>query len=426
MSEGKAGEFAPYGTVPPGFEATYTGQTDISTVDTSDSYQSYFTDEGGNVIRKYSVWGFSHVKEDDWNDEIRYINHLQEDLGFLSDDVRRIRAQLASLQCCDSGVPVTIDEVLSAIGVGNLPDPAFRPGCWMSMGTRTTQPLQVESMRAIEDVLTGYLDGRTIEATVVAYPHAQGFIRRAYEWLGPVEGLSDLQKLMMQRMLLPFEFFTRRNEDHEEVYCTCFGEEGQGKRIDAQISELVGIPEIYPAYREGHKENLDSISDPEKRNLYFICSRIADCVSELSDCHHGTFRRIEKWVHAIGTLTWDIPTRREHAEGTRLGCLLFGYALGLDRWLQGVPMQFLLLDLGHVDLGFDPKNEILRVYAHLGEKTPMKRWLAACLWYKVTLEPPASLYRWGWRHKALLEAASERGLSVREWMDAALGTGGGI
>ena len=38
----------------------------------------------------------------------------------------------------------------------------------------------------------------------------------------------------------------------------------------------------------------------------------------------------------------------------------------------------LFLDLGHIGLGFDPKNEIVRVYAYLGEEqTSAKNWLAA-------------------------------------------------
>jgi hypothetical protein len=87
-------------------------------------------------------------------------------------------------------------------------------------------------------------------------------------------------------------------------------------------------------------------------------------------------------------------------ERERLGRLLFGYVLGLDQWLKGTPMQFLLLDLGHVDLGFDPKNEILRVYAYLGEeRTALKEWLAACLWYLMY----ASLVRWD-IHKDLIES----------------------
>jgi hypothetical protein len=100
-------------------------------------------------------------------------------------------------------------------------------------------------------------------------------------------------------------------------------------------------------------------------------------------------------------------------ERARLGRLLFGYILGLDRWLLGEPMQFLLLDLGHVDLGLDPKNEILRVYAYLGEgRSPVKEWLAACLWYHLY----ASMQRRN-AHQALIARAAESGVSLRAWME---------
>lgn len=414
----KAGVFAPYEQVPIGFEAIYTGQTDVDAVDTSGADVAYRTDAGGNVIVQYSLWGFAHTKEEDWNDEIRAINRMQAQLGPLDDETRAIRAHIASLVPCDNGFPVTVDEILDAIGTGCLPEPAFHPGCWMSRGTRSTQPHQAESMRVIETTLRGYLDGEPKEAFVDQYPYAKGYVERAYSWLGPVEELSQVQELMIERMLLPFAFFAKHTEDRGAVYADCFLEGGMGKRLDARISALAGIPEIYANYRPEYREHLASITDPEKRNIYTVCAHIADCVSELSDCHHSTFRRIERWIYGIGTLTWDMPTRVAHTEGIRLGRTLFGYALGLDRWLQGVPMQFLLLDLGHVDLGFDPKNEILRVYAYLeGERTPAREWLAACLWYTLTLMPPASLYKWGRRHKELIADTVAKGISVREWMD---------
>jgi len=226
----------------------------------------------------------------------------------------------------------------------------------------------------------------------------------------------------MERMLLPFEFFTNHNENRDAVHNNCFLEGGEGFRLDARISELAGLPKIYPKHEKEYRDNLNTISDTGKRELYKICGNIAFGTSELSDCHHNAFRFIENWIYGIGTLRWGIPTRIKGAEGKRLGHLLFDYALGLDRWLQGVPHQFLLLDLGHINLGFDPKNEILRVYAYLGDKkTRVNKWLAACLWYTLTLEPPASLYKWGWRHKELVESAKGNGISVREWMDSALG-----
>jgi hypothetical protein len=82
------------------------------------------------------------------------------------------------------------------------------------------------------------------------------------------------------------------------------------------------------------------------------------------------------------------------------------------------------MDLGHVDLGFDPKNEVLRAYAWLGEeRTPVKKWLVACLWHNLTYAPidrahPAGLVR----RPELLEHAAALGVSVREWMDSAVGS----
>ncbi len=91
--------------------------------------------------------------------------------------------------------------------------------------------------------------------------------------------------------------------------------------------------------------------------MYRTCCAIAAGVCTLSDCHHNTFRFIESWIHGIGTGCLEISTRKAHTEKQRLGRLLLGYALGLDRWTAGVPMQFLLMDLGHIDLGFDPKTK---------------------------------------------------------------------
>jgi len=77
-------------------------------------------------------------------------------------------------------------------------------------------------------------------------------------------------------------------------------------------------------------------------------------------------------------------------------------------------MDILLLDIGYADLGFDPKDEILRVYRYLGsEKTPVKDWLAACLWYNLCNSAHGGLRR----HKDILERASEIGISISEWMD---------
>jgi len=184
---------------------------------------------------------------------------------------------------------------------------------------------------------------------------------------------------MLQRLLLPFEWFAKRsNRPVREIHEDCMKEGGTGRRIDARIEELAGLPGISPRHAE-YKPRLEAIDDDRKREIYDVVCHIADCCCELSGCHRSLLRRIEKWIHGIGTGSLAIPTQRPHAEGDRLGRLQFGYALGLDRWLQDFPMHFLQMDLSHIDLGFDPWPEVQRVYGQLGsEHDPVKVWLAGC------------------------------------------------
>jgi len=420
MGNKKDGQLVPYDMVSPGLEAEYTGESDLSLFE-SNQLLTYSADTEGFVMARYSLWGFAHITEETWNDEIRLINAMQSKLGFLDDNTRRIRQHIGGLVCCDSGVPTTIDELLNIIGTGHLPEQSFRRGCFGTSGTRSTQPDHVESMIVIDAILKGFLNGESEEESIMKYPQAKGFIKRAYEWLESAEKFSELQRLLMRRILLNFDSFTKRNEDIYAVYNNCFAEDGEGFKLEEQISALAGLPKVYPINKKEYQENLNTISDAAKRDLYTICGNIADGGCELSDCHHNTFRFIENWIYGIGTLKWGIPTRAKSTEEKRLGQLLFGYALGINKWLQDIPLQFILLDLGHIDLGFDPKNEILRVYAYLGDKnTPVNKWLTACLWYTLTLNPNASLNTYGERHKELIESVTEHGLSVREWIDSIL------
>jgi hypothetical protein len=409
----------PYDMVSPGFEAMYTGEKDSGSTETNEWPLNRIVDEKGNVIEKWSTWTWTD-QEKKWNNEIKYINSMQEKLGHLDDKIRQIRAHIGSLVICEPGIPVTIDELLNAIGLGQLPSPSFHNGCWCASMWWETRGTQIgPGMEIIENVLTGYLAGKSAEDAIKKFSYAEGFIRRTYEWLGPIEKLTPVQKLMLERMLLPFEFFSGRNEDYAAVNKNCFEEGGRGPQIDKEIASKTGLPPIYMDYLPMYKKNIDKITDPKKKELYKICCHIAHGIHGLSDCHHNAYRYIEAWIHGIGRGTFDIPTRNKGSERKRLGQLLFGYALGLDKWLLGRPMKFLLLDLGHIDLGFDPRNEILRVYAYLGEeKNPIKQWLAACLYYNLVYNSNGGLHR----YTDLLERASGKGMAVyvSEWMDSVL------
>jgi len=413
----------PYDTVSPGYEAVYTGEESAKHIQEDGWPISRFTDDEGKIIEQWSVWTWTpQNREEAWGEQIRYINKMQAALGPLDDETRRLRAHIGSLVLCEPGIPVTIDELLNAIGRGYLWEQPFHNGCWccsMWWDSQGTQPRHTEIMQTIEDCLTSYLEGISLENLIERFPHAEGFLRRAFDWLGPVNSLSEIQELLIKRMLLPFEIFTRRNLDTNAVYKNCFEDGGRGQQLDTEISRKAGLPKIYPDYRLEFRENLQSIPEPEKQELYRICCSIAHGLHELSDCHHSMYRWIENWIHEIGTGKWEIATRKSGTERERLARLLFGYTLGLDKWLMGNPMQFLLLDLGHLDLGFDPKNEILRVYAYLGEgKTPVKEWLAACLWHNLSGGGNPR----GWViQQPLNERAKQLGISTHEWMDSTMG-----
>lgn len=383
-------------------------------------------------------WWTWHEDASQWDEEIRLINKMQQKLGPMDEKTRAIRDHIGGLVPCDSGFPVTVDELLNAIGRGELNPPVFHNGCWggAPCEMQATQSFQIEAMATIQAVLTGYLQGKGKEEIIGRFPSARGFIERSWQWLGPREELTQVQTLMLDRVLVMFEYFAKQGhgaprnswrDDDPKLIERIFGDGvtsgGRVGELDKEIATLADLPPIQPNYLGEFRENLKTISSPDKKELYAICGDIAAGPYGVSDCHHNTFRAIENWVYSIGTGKRGIPTRKKGAERERLGRLRFGYGLGLDRWLLGVPMQLLLLDLGHMDLGFDAKNEILRVYAYLGEeKTAVKEWLVASLWYNIFHNsggfPHTSTSVV--MHPTIFQAADRVGISVREWMDSQL------
>jgi len=450
----KKDTLVPYDQVSPGFEAVYTGETSSTPVRKSEMTSALYSDENGNLINQWCTipWFFPNEKgewkEDEWDDTVKCLHEMQSKLGSLSDSIRLLRCHITGLIPCDSGLPVTVDELLFAIARGKLERSSFKSGCLCSgLGcqVKTSQPRQGESLRTIHAVLNAYLAGEPGQNVVKAHPEAAGFINRSYQWLGAVSDLSKVQRKMLDRMLLTFDFFVKLNytgtdpqsclegsalQDMEALEAlgkdVFYDENGRGRRLDAEIAEKAGLPKIRPEWdHPAYQEALDTLKDEQKRELYKTCCAIASGIHTASDCHHSTFRYIENWIHGVATGRLGIPTRKAQAEKQRLGHMLFGYALGLDRWLMRVPLQFLLLDLGHIDLGFDPRNNIVRVYACLGEKrTPVKEWLAACLWYNLVHNQHGGLIgSFTLSHTDLIGECKDKGVTVDEWMNSALGNG---
>jgi hypothetical protein len=375
--------FIPYDRVPAGFEAVYSGELSATPLSPDGWPISRFTDDQCRVILQWSVWPWTRNPAG-WDADIIHINDIQTALGPLDPAARQVRAQIGSLILCDAGIPVTIDDLLTAIGRGGFLDPPFVAGCWpapLGLEVRNTQAGQAEAFAQIEQVLRGYLAGQKAEQLAQLAPAASGFIYRVFPWLPPLSQLTPLQHLLFERLLLPFDFFTGRNRDDAVLVEDYYGENGRGADLDRKIGAAAGLPQIYANYRPEFLETLQSIQSETQQELYRICGMLAHGLHTLSDCHHSSLRWIEQWVHAVAALKIGIPGRIVGTERTRLARLLFGYTLGLDRWLAGQSLQFLLLELGYIDLGCELRDELQRVYTYLGpERTPHKRWLAACLW----------------------------------------------
>ncbi|MHC4474090.1 MAG: hypothetical protein ACYTEL_00495, partial [Planctomycetota bacterium] len=282
----KKDALVPYDQVSPGFEAVYTGETSSTPVRENEMTTTLHSDEDGNLIRQWCTipWIFPDKeagwKADAWDDTVRHLHEMQSKLGPLSDSIRRLRAHITGLIPCDSGLPVTVDELLFAIARGKLERSSFKNGCLCS-GTgcqlKTSQPQQMESFKTIHAVLNAYLAGEPEQDVVKAHPEATGFINRSYQWLGAVSDLSKVQRKMLDRMLLTMDFFAKTSvhaaatqsslegaelQDIEALGKDLFSYEssyesglgasarpsGRGPRLDAEISELAGLPKIHPEW----------------------------------------------------------------------------------------------------------------------------------------------------------------------------------
>jgi len=434
-------KFVPYEKLLPGFEAVYIPKS-WKIVNTRGQPSLRYIDEEKNPVEKWSVWTwtFPHQwpKENEWwmHEEINIINSMQFRLGEISEEIRQIRSHIGSLVLCHERVPLSINEILRSIGQGKLVPDIGKAGCWPGgMGHYGDLSLQKYSekesaieIQIIEKIILGYLYNVDINKLYQDHPYATGFITRVYNWLGPREKLEEWQELLLKRMLVPFEFFSKRNKNYWDMKRVCFEKGLLGNQIDQKISEILNLPEIPPSLDkdawEKYNENLNLIQDPTKKRIYEIAYTISRGLFGLSDCHHNKYRIIENWIHMIGTLKMSIDERKHGTERRRLGQILFSYAFGLDKWLLGIPMNFTLLDLGYIDINFDIKTPLLYIYESLGPKNAVKQWLAACLWYNLCYNSMGGLENFDEKmqpkYKEIHEFARKYGLSWRQWMDSAL------
>jgi hypothetical protein len=277
----KKDTLVPYDQVPPGFEAMYTGETSSTPVRESQMTSTLYSDEDGNLISRGCTfpWFFpneeGHWKEDEWDDTVKHLNQMQSKLGPLTDNIRLLRCHITSLIPCDSGLPITVDEILFAIARGKLERSSFKNGCMcgtVGCQLKTSQPGQAESHRTIHAVLNAYLAGEPREDAIEAHPEATGFIERSYQWLGAVADLSKVQRKMLDRVLLTIDLLTRAN-------CTAAGSQSSMDEFEPQDMEALSKDVFYDENGRGGFLRLIPGIPPhiKKRSMRSRMSRSRNC-----------------------------------------------------------------------------------------------------------------------------------------------------
>ena len=164
---------------------------------------------------------------------------------------------------------------------------------------KTSQPGHKESVTTIQAVLNAYLAGESRQNALKSHPEATGFINRSYDWLGAVSELSNVQRKMLDRMLLTIEFFAKyspttvdtlaamEESEQQDMQAMmddwCHDKDGRGAALDAEIADEAGLPKIYAQYDPAYQETLDKLEDGQKKELYKTCCAIASGVQSLSD-----------------------------------------------------------------------------------------------------------------------------------------------
>ncbi len=408
------GLLVPYQWVKPGIEGFYCDEPK-----NKDERLNYHQDSEAKWYYKFNLHTFWELNWEDKSPIWKALNTLQAKLGDLDDISRLMRIEIGSLVKCQSSFPIGIDQLLDSIGRHELKrENIFTMGCWMELGERNNRVTFKSSLLHVVSIIDQYLNKKTKEDQLKENKDAEilkKFINRFYSWFPINDKLTEVQELLLQRLKFSIECNIDDNS-WEDTYAKIFEKDTIGEELDKKIKKLIDIPDYTTKFYAGDGQgpewiqNRNKIEDPQKKDIYTILVNI----HLTAKCHHNFFRFIENSLYRIATLSLDpIPSRIHGSERERMGHKLFGYLLGLNYWLMNRPLELLLLDLGHIQLDFHPRDEIMRVFAYLGsEQNPKKEWLAGCLWYQL-------MFTMGlFEYKNLLKIANKNDLNLFGWMES--------
>ncbi|MFA6134272.1 MAG: hypothetical protein WC869_09695 [Phycisphaerae bacterium] len=295
------------------------------------------------------------------------INHLQQEVGIVSDDDRYIRLQIACLKRCFYTFPGNVNLVIDGIACGKV-DLSDGIGCeppWTALLPilRRRQMLLVDRGIAHRHADQGVGAGEDVRRRLIEtyssilswwctdgkpdvlqgrLPDAAGLVDLIYRRLGEPARLKWLQ---VKRLCTSLEFWGVPALDRSDRW--------------QRYKERTNY------YTEAIKSLLEGSDD--------TVGKLVDRNDDNGSCHHAFFRHVDHIIAYIGA---GSPVAFDDAgqEHKRIVETLTTYIHVLGSWLA----KRTLAETIAVWPECEPTATDL--FAHLGESSPRKKWLVACLW----------------------------------------------
>ncbi len=305
-------------------------------------------------------------KEEEWDDEVRFINELQKRLRELDKNARMLRLQIIGNEQCHYKFFQNISKILKGIGrmsprkdvLGHVPN--------VSGYLHALEKDRIEMGKAYLRFLELWLQGKSAGEAKNALPQYKHFVDPIYHALGE---RTPLKKLYVKRMIISFSYPVLHwsgeadlsNVDGKTV--DVFGvNHPRGLKIDRKIAEARGVK---LTYSESNFRNKIQFGDDILAHIVYRGRGL---------CNHKFFRHLDIILRSIGKGEWrkDNPPRgKERAE---LAEKISQSVFALDSWIAEVEKKKAITE------NPDARNTIEEVYDSLGERNQVKEWLAASLW----------------------------------------------
>lgn len=359
---------APYEKTRPGFELIV-----AKTLQGLQGVDCFPVGEDG--YQRICLWNIWNQKGDPAEADVekQWINDMQRALGELSDDERFVRIQIACFERCFWTFPENVELILDGIGKGRVNLDAG-VGCeppWMhgilpllrgrrghSAGPQSNRcqtaatgydslhvPRQMLT-RAYATILSWWSMQGDLECLKTSLPDNTDLAEKLYRYLGPP---TVLKCLYVQKLCLNLDFSgVPSTASHAERWQT--------------LSELIAPVNEAIHARLGNEED--------------VVGKLIDHNNENNLCHHAFFRHLDLIIAAIGAgKRVALPGSGQERKRIHEAVTNFVHALG--SWLAGRTPQ------EAASIWPAGEETARRVYELLGDVTPRKRWLVACLWKKL-------------------------------------------